>query len=204
MLRELPGLAVIVDASASRRVCSSWLTSSQYLSRITPESMMACSTIGNQLKEPGRLLLGAKPHDRLDPGAVVPASIEDHDLASGGQVGDVALHVHLRAFPVIGSGEGHDPEDPGADPLGEPFDDTALPRRVTALEHDAHLGLPVHDPALQVHELDLQTLELLLVLLASHLACWHRSAISPHAVGGLAFTDRQPVDHRDAEARRDE
>ena len=36
--------------SSSRFVCSSGLTSSQYLSRITPEAMMAFSTLGTTLR----------------------------------------------------------------------------------------------------------------------------------------------------------
>ena len=159
--------------AARRRVCSSWLTSSQYLSRITPESTIACSTKGTSWRNRAVSSCGAKTHDRFDPGAVVPASVEDHDLTPCGKVRDVALHVHLRAFTVVGSGQCDDPEDPGTHPLGEALDDAALSRGVPTLEHDAHLGVLVHDPALQVHELDLQALELLLVLLASHLGGWH-------------------------------
>ena len=130
---------------------------------------MACSTKGTSCEESSGLLLGAKSHDRLDSGAVVPTSIEDHDLTAGGKVGDVALEVHLRAFAFVRGGQCHDPEDPGADPLGEPLDDAALSRGVPALEHDAHLGVLSDDPALHLHELDLQAPELLLVFLASHL-----------------------------------
>ena len=66
---------------SSRRVCSSGLTSSQYLSRMIPESTIACSTRGDRLEEPVGLLVGAEAHDPLDAGAVVPAAVEDHDLA---------------------------------------------------------------------------------------------------------------------------
>ena len=64
-----------------RRVCSSALTSSQYFSSMIPESTIACSTPGDLLEEPVGLLLGAEAHDPLDAGAVVPAAVEDHDLA---------------------------------------------------------------------------------------------------------------------------
>ena len=68
-----------------RLVCSSGSTSSQYFSRMTPESTMAFSTSGTPLQELLRLLLGAEAHHALDAGAVVPAAIEDHDLALGRQ-----------------------------------------------------------------------------------------------------------------------
>ena len=52
------------------------------------------------LQEPLVLLLRAEPHHRLDPGPVVPAAIEEHDLAGAGEVLHVALHVHLRLLAV--------------------------------------------------------------------------------------------------------
>ena len=167
--------------AVKRRVCSSSLTSSQYLSRITPESTMACSTKG-RAGGTSRLLLGAKPHDGLDPGPVVPAPIENHDLTSGGKVGHVALEVHLRAFTLVRGGQSHDPEDPGAHTFGEPFDHAALSCGVPAFEHDAHLGVLLHDPALQMDQFDVQAPELLLVLLASHLLGTLCAALPHHAV----------------------
>ena len=166
-----------------RRVCSSWLTSSQYLSRITPGVDDGLLDEGHELEKPCRLLLGAKPHDRLDAGPVVPAPIEDHDLTAGGEVRHVALEVHLRAFTLVRGGQCHDPKDAGADPLGEPLDDAALARGVPALEDDAHLGVLLDDPALQVHELDLQAPELLLVFFASHLG--HLPARDRRSSGAL-------------------
>ena len=37
-------------------------------------------------------------HDLLDAGAVVPRPVEEHDLAFGGQMRDVALVIPLPAF----------------------------------------------------------------------------------------------------------
>ena len=48
------------------------------------------------LQEPPVLLGRAEAHDVLDAGAVVPAAVEQDDLAGGGQVLDVALEVPLR------------------------------------------------------------------------------------------------------------
>src|SRR5688572_24214801 len=49
------------------------------------------------------LLVGAKAHDALNAGAVVPAAVKQHDLAGGGQVRNITLEVPLRTFAVIGS-----------------------------------------------------------------------------------------------------
>jgi hypothetical protein len=70
-----------------RRVCSSGLTSSQYLRRMIPESTIAFSTAGAMRRKPIGLLGSAKAHHALDAGAVVPAAIEDHDLARAGRYG---------------------------------------------------------------------------------------------------------------------
>ena len=43
------------------------------------------------------LVVGAEAHHALDAGAVVPAAVEQDDLAGGRQVRDVALEVPLRA-----------------------------------------------------------------------------------------------------------
>ena len=201
--RELPGLAAVVDAGSQAARLLLLADLEPVLEQDHARVDDCLLDEGNELEEPGRLLFRAKAHDRFDPGAVVPASIEDHDLTPGGKVGDVALHVHLRAFTLVGGGQCDDPEDPGAHPLGEPLDDAALSRGVPALEHDAHLGVLLHDPALQVHELDLQALELLLVLLASHLGGWHCSAISHYAVARLASIGNQPIVHQEAEGRVD-
>src|SRR5512144_847975 len=63
------------------------------------------------------LLFRAEAHDPLDARTVVPATIEDHDLASGGQVWDVPLHVHLGPFPLRWGRKGDDAEHPWAHPL---------------------------------------------------------------------------------------
>ena len=43
--------------------------------------------------ELGVLSVGAEAHDALDAGAVVPGAVEEHDLAAGWEVLDVALEV---------------------------------------------------------------------------------------------------------------
>jgi hypothetical protein len=43
----------------------------------------------------------AEAHDVLDAGAVVPAAVEQHDLACCRQVRHVALEVPLRALAIV-------------------------------------------------------------------------------------------------------
>jgi hypothetical protein len=125
--------------------------------------------VRDDLQEALRLLLGAEAHDALDARAVVPAAVEDHDLAGRGQVRQVALGVHLRLLAVGGRRQGDHAEDPRAHALRDRLDRSALPGAVAALEDDARLDALVDDPLLELHELDVQTLELLVVRLAVEL-----------------------------------
>src|SRR4029453_1487955 len=111
------------------------------------------------------LLLAAEAHHTLDPGAVVPAAVEDHDFARRRQVRDIALRVHLR-FVALGRGRerGH-PEHARADPFGDRLDGAALAGAIPSLEHDADLEPLVLHPLLEPHELDVQLPQLPLVVL---------------------------------------
>ena len=82
------------------------------------------------------LLLGAELHDLLHPGPVVPAPVEQDDLAGRRQVGDVALEVPLRPLTVRGGPEGHYPAVAGVEPLHDALDGAALAGGVPALEDD--------------------------------------------------------------------
>ena len=112
---------------SSRRACSSGLTSSQYLSSRIPQSAIAFSQLGTSCRKPLGLLRVAQAHDRSTLGPVVPAAVEDHDLAGGRDVLDVPLDVHLRLLPLGRGGQGHDPERPPAEPLGDSLDRAFLP-----------------------------------------------------------------------------
>src|SRR5262249_11494555 len=82
-------------------------------------------------------LLGAEPHDALDAGAVVPAAIEEDDLAARRQVRDIALEIPLPALLLGRRAERHDAADAGIEALGDALDDAALAGRIAALEeHD--------------------------------------------------------------------
>ena len=101
-----------------------------------PSSTSICSKSGRLLEEAGVLLVGAEAHDPLDAGAVVPGPVEEHHLAGGRQVGDVALEVPLGLLAVGGRRQRRDARDAGAEVLGDPLDRRALARRVAALEDD--------------------------------------------------------------------
>ena len=70
----------------NRRSCSLLPTSSQNL--ISDDAAVDDVLLEQraQLQEPLVLLVGAEPHHVLDAGAVVPAAIEDDDLAGGRKV----------------------------------------------------------------------------------------------------------------------
>jgi hypothetical protein len=112
---------------------------------------------------------GAEAHYPLDAGAVVPATVEDHDLAGRREVRQVALDIHLGLLAVGRLRKRDDPEHARAHPLGDPFDDPALPGGVTAFEHDADLEPLAHDPLLEPNQLALEASQLLAVALAAEL-----------------------------------
>ena len=120
------------------------------------------------LEEPLRLLLGAESHDPLDAGAVVPAPVEDHDFAAGGEVRDVPLHVHLRLLALGGCGKRDHVEHTRADAFGDRLDGATLPRGVPAFEHDADLRPARLHPFLHGDELTVQPTQLAQVLLLLH------------------------------------
>jgi hypothetical protein len=128
----------------SRRVCSSGLTSSQYLMQEDAVLHHGFLEQGHTLQKSVRLIFGAETHHPFDAGAVVPAAIEDHHLAGRREVGHIALHVHLALLPVAGRRQGDHPEHARADTLGERLDGAALAGGVASLEHDADLEALVH------------------------------------------------------------
>ena len=114
------------------------------------------------------LLVGAQPHDPLDPGPVVPTAVEQHDLPSGREVGDVALEVPLGLLPVARNGEGGDPAPAGVEVLGDALDHAAFARGVATLDDDDDPLALVADPLLHPHQLLLEPEEGLVVDAVSH------------------------------------
>ena len=114
-------------------------------------------------QEQGVLLRSAETHDPFHAGPVVPGAVEQHDLALGRQVFDIALEVPLPAFALAGSRQGGDAHRTGAEVLGDPLDGPALAGGVTTFEdhHDPRTGRL--DPLLQLDEFGLQPEQLGLV-----------------------------------------
>src|SRR4029077_6336942 len=92
----------------------------------------------HELEEAPHLLLTGEAHHPLDPGSVVPAAVEDHDLARGRQVRDVALDVHLTFLARARRGQRDDPKPARAHTLGDRLDGAALAGAVASLEHHAY------------------------------------------------------------------
>ncbi len=111
------------------------------------------------------LLLGAEAHHPLDPGAVVPAAVEQHDLPGGGQVLDVPLEVPLGALALGRRGQCGDPGDARVQILRHPLDRAALAGRVAPLEDHHQPGTLGPHPLLELHQLVLEPEQFALVRL---------------------------------------
>src|SRR5262249_28776486 len=108
----------------------------------------------------------AKAHHALDAGTVVPAAVEDHHFARGGQVWQGALDVHLALLPLAWRGQRDHAEHARTQPLGDRLDAAPLAGAVAALEHHADLEPLVLHPLLELDQLDVELLERLVVVLA--------------------------------------
>src|SRR5689334_1164045 len=111
------------------------------------------------------LLIGTKPHHVFNAGAVVPTSVEDYDLACGGEVLYVPLHVHLALFSIRRSRQRHEAKDTRADALRKRTDGAPFAGGVTSFEDDDHPQTLVLDPFLEAAKFALKTCQFLLVLL---------------------------------------
>ena len=98
------------------------------------------------------------------PGPVVPTAVEQHDLAGGRQVRDVALEVPLALLAFGGGAERDDPAVAGVEPFHDPLDGAAFAGGVATLEDDHDAKALVDDPLLHPDEFGLQAFEFLLVL----------------------------------------
>ena len=139
---------------SSRRVCSSALTSSQYLTSMIPESTIACSTAGTREEpavcssvqsptparhRPGCTSCGRRSRPRRPPGSG-RSNAACTSATSRGRSEPAARHS----------------EHPRAHPLRDPPDRAALAGGIPALEHDADLGAGRFDPLLHRHQFALQ------------------------------------------------
>ena len=126
-----------------RKCCSSSVIENQYLIRMMPERTSMRSNSGTERKNSSTLVRRAEAHHPLDAGAVVPAAVEQHDLAGRRQVRDVALEVPLRALALVRRRQRDDAADARIEALRDALDDAALAGRIAALEDHDDLELLV-------------------------------------------------------------
>ena len=103
--------------AANRRSCSSFPDLQPDLDQRDAAIDDVFLDLRAELQETLMLLLGAKSHDVFDAGAVVPAAIEDDDLAGRRKLLDIALHEHLRLFDDPRAPEAPPPETPAGSPV---------------------------------------------------------------------------------------
>src|SRR5215469_4039855 len=113
--------------------------------------------------------MGAKAHYALNPGAVVPAPIEDDDFAAGGHFFDVTLSMKLGLLSVGRRRQSNQTKHTRADALQNALNDSAFAGGVAPFEDDDDAGMSRLYPLLKLYEFDLQPEEFDLVLLVWHL-----------------------------------
>jgi hypothetical protein len=123
--------------------------------------------LGHGAEELFILLVRAEAHHAFDAGAVVPAAVEQHDLAGGGQVCHVALEVPLGAFAVVGRGQRRHAADARVQALRDALDHAALAGSVASFEDDDDLVPGGGHPALQPHQFALQAEQLAEIVAAA-------------------------------------
>ena len=99
--------------------------------------------LGHRAEELLALSSRAEAHDALDAGAVVPAAVEQHDLAGRRQMRHVALEVPLRALALGGRRQRDDAADARIEALRDALDDAALAGGIAPLEDHDDLELLV-------------------------------------------------------------
>ena len=135
------------------------------------------------------LLVGAEAHDALDAGPIVPAAVEQHDLAARRQMRDIALEIPLGALALARRGQRDDPADARIEPLRDALDDAALARGIAALEHHDDLQLLMHDPVLQLDQFALQAKQLVEIEPAARRSAEGVVAQLIHQAGNMFVVD---------------
>ena len=144
-----------------RRCCSSSVMENQYLISTMPERTSMRSNSGTELEKLLVFGVRAEAHHPLDARAVVPAAVEQHDFAAGGQMRDVALEIPLAALALVRRRQRRDAADARIEPLRDALDDAALARGIAPLEDHHDFELLMHDPVLQLDQFALQPQQLL-------------------------------------------
>src|SRR5580765_1949877 len=134
------------------------------------------------------ILLAAKTHDAFHASAIVPGTIEDHELAPGRQMRHEALEIPLRILAIRRFAGREDTRFARAHVLGEPLDGAILAGAVAPFDDNEYAPALRDQPALQFDELDLQRAQIVFVFAAVFLA---QTPILSKRTGG----DRLPARH---------
>jgi hypothetical protein len=166
-----------VDAAQEARVLLFVGNREPVFDELDPRTHQHAFEFRHGLEEFFVLIVAAESHHALDAGAVVPAAVEQHDLAGGRQVRDVTLEIPLGALAVVGRRQRRHPAHARVQALRDALDDAALAGGIAALEQDHHLVPGVHHPVLQLDQFGLQAEQLAEVALARRIF---------HALVGIA------------------
>ena len=113
------------------------------------------------------LLVGAEAHDLLDPGAVIPRTVEQDHLPHGRQVRHVTLEIPLPLLTLGRDIERDDPRGPGIQMLHEALDSAAFAGGIPTLEYNDEAAAPILHPVLQLEQFDLEDPFRMIVFLAA-------------------------------------
>ncbi len=113
------------------------------------------------------LLPSTESHHIFDASTVVPATVEDDNLASRWEVLEISLHIHLCSFAIRWSRQRNLAKHSRADALSDGSDRAALPRRIAAFEYDYYAKTFLLDPLLEFAELGLKAAQFVLVLFSA-------------------------------------
>src|ERR1700730_531405 len=91
---------------------------------------------GAKIEEPLMFRVGAESHDEFNAGSIVPAAIENDDLASGRELLNMSLNEELGLFAFGGCRQCDDPKDARAYPFGDGLNRTALAGGIAPLEQN--------------------------------------------------------------------
>src|SRR5271169_1316768 len=120
------------------------------------------------------LLLGAEAHDMLDPGAIVPTPIEQHDFTARWQLRYVTLEIPLAPLLLGRCAERDNPANPWVEALSNALYHAALARCVAPLEQHADPQAVQPHPFLQLNQFELQMDQFLDVMVVLRRCARHR------------------------------
>src|SRR5271166_6031628 len=167
---ELPLTDLVVDARLKAALLLRLSDFQPVLDEDNPRVDDVLLHLRTERKEAVMLFFCAEAHHVFHTGAVVPAPVKDHDLAGRGEMLHVALHVHLRFFPVGWRGEGHQAKDARTYAFRYCAYGATLAGGIASLEHDYYPQALVLCPVLQLAEFCLELPKLPFIFFATQLS----------------------------------